>query len=327
MSVDTEEDNWVPAREDIRTDSTRELPRLQAFFDRLAFRATYFVAHSLTTQTAAARIIRDLHDSGRVEIGSHLHPWNTPPLDEEFVLRNTMLLNLPAALQQAKVERLTDDLEACLGGERPKAFRAGRWAFGRETIEVLLKCGYAVDSSVTPFTNWVTHGDGASHVGAPINPYRLDVGATVVNPVPGGRLIEMPLSFGFNRSPLERWSRVFQRLDSSRGRALFLDRMAARSGLLKLVTLSPETDSVEDMLKLTRALLASGAKHLHMYLHSPTLQPGLTPFTHTIAERDRLYSSLEEYMQRVTAFTNLRFATVSEAAAILEPQPTGGRLS
>jgi hypothetical protein len=317
VSIDTEEDNWVPARENLRTENVIQLPRLNSLLERLGARPTYFVAHSVAVADAGSRIIGDIMRCGFAEVGAHLHPWNTPPLDEAFVPRHTMLLNIPGALQRAKLERLTLALEQCLGGWRPSAFRAGRWAIGPETVTALLECGYSIDSSVTPHTSWADEDDGAFYVGAPLNAYRLDECTDVRRPVAGGRLTEIPPSFGFNRAPFGFWGRVHRAFSSRLGRAFMLDRVAASTGFLRHVTLSPETDLVDDMIDLTHALLTSGARHLHLYLHSPSLSPGLTPFVRTRHELDRLYWSIEEYLERVSAFLDIRFATMSEAAQLL----------
>lgn len=320
VSVDTEEDNWTPARERITTENIRELPQLNARFERLGMRPTYFVTHSVAVNTWASRIIAAISDCDFAEIGAHLHPWNTPPLDESMVPRHTMLLNLPASLQRAKLECLTVQLQQCLG-RRPTSFRAGRWGLGTEAIGALLDCGYTVDSSVTPYTSWTSYDEGADHRGAPVTAYHLDRGADVRKPVSGGRLTEIPASFGFNRSPLAFWGALHRALSSRVGRALMLDRIAASTGLLRHVSLSPETDRVDEMVDLTNALLASGARHLHLYLHSPSLCPGLTPFVKTANDLARFHAAIEEYLDRITAFTNVRFATVAEAASLLASDP------
>lgn len=318
ISIDTEEDNWIPSRTDIRTENARQLPRLNALLERLGARPTYFVAHSMAVDHESARIIADISECEFVEIGAHLHPWNTPPLEETFLPRHTMLSNLPGDLQRAKLETLTAALERCLGGRRPRSFRAGRWSIGSDTVEILLACGYAIDSSVTPYTSWTKLDDGAFYLGAPINAYRLDAGADVRFPVAGGRLLEIPPSFGFNRAPLHFWAAVHRVLSSGVGHALMLDRIASSTGLLRHVSLSPETDVLDDMIDLTRALLAAGSRHLHLYLHSPSLSPGLTPFVRSTSDLDRLYHTIEAYVDRVAGLTNIRFATLSEVARTAE---------
>ena len=44
-------------------------------------------------------------------------------------------------------------------------------------------------------------------------------------------------------------------------------------------------------------MIAEGTKHLHMYFHTSSLVPGLTPFAKTAAETQRLYDSIERYVE------------------------------
>jgi hypothetical protein len=96
-----------------------------------------------------------------------------------------------------------------------------------------------------------------------------------------------------------------------------LDRVAASTGLVRHVTLSPETDLVDEMVDLSSALLASGARHLHLYMHSPSLVPGLTPFVKSSSDLERFHGAIEDYLERLAAFVNVRFATLSEAGSLL----------
>src|SRR5439155_12482078 len=113
---------------------------------------------------------RGIQDGGHAEIAAHLHPWNTPPLDEAFAPRNSMLKNLPPQLQQAKLESLTAKLEEAFGAP-PSAFRAGRYGLGPETVTALIRRGYRVDSSVTPWVSWQQDDEGPTFVGAPLETY------------------------------------------------------------------------------------------------------------------------------------------------------------
>src|SRR2546428_11575364 len=110
VSIDTEEDNWAPARTGITVDNIRELPRLHRVLERLGVRPTYFVTYQVAIRPWAAEILREIQARGTGEIGGHLHAWNTPPLDEELAPGNTMALNLPQSLQAAKIATVTDAL-------------------------------------------------------------------------------------------------------------------------------------------------------------------------------------------------------------------------
>jgi hypothetical protein len=229
-----------------------------------------------------------------------------------------MLLNLPANLQEAKIRHLTAAITDCRRGSPPTAFRAGRWGIGSAAIGLLIDAGYLVDSSVTPYTSWADHDGGPSHDGAPVDAYRLDRDGDVR--LPGtGSLVELPPSFGYTRGPLHVWAEGHRLLTSKLGRRLKLPAIASRSGALRHVTLSPETDQLDDMLAFTRVLLAQGTRQLHVYFHSPALRPGCTPFAATAADVRRLLDTIARYVERTSALTSLRMATVTEAAQLLVP--------
>jgi hypothetical protein len=321
VSLDTEEDNWNRSRAGVTVENIAELPRQARLFERLGVRPTYFTTYSVATDPRAANTMREVGNSGRAEIAAHLHPWNTPPLDEAFVPRNSMVKNLPARLQLAKLQRLTDVLTETFG-HNPTAFRAGRYGIGRDTVAALIACGYRVDSSVSPFVDLRPMDDGPTFVGAPIFPYRLAPDRDVREPAPSaatplGLLVEIPLSYGFNRGPFRMWDLTRRLLESAPWRWLRLDAIASRTGLVRRLSLSPEFQSVDAMLTLSARLLEHGARHLHISWHTPSLKAGLSPFTPTAADVERLYASIERYLEGVARLTDFRFATVSEAAAEL----------
>ena len=315
VSIDTEEDNWQPRRDGVTIDNIRALPRLDALLRRLGARATYFTTYQVAIHEWAVEMLRDLQ-AGGAEIGGHLHPWNTPPLDEAFLPRNSMLTNLPAALQLAKLERLTDSLRSAIG-TGPRAFRAGRYALGPEAVRALIRCGYVVDSSVTPYVSWEGFDDGPSFVGAPLMPYRLGDGGDVRIPQPNGALLEIPMSIGFSRTPFGVWHGVRRLLTLPVLRPLHLAGLAARVGLIKRIFLSPEMQDVPDMLTLSRHLIDQGLGYLHLFFHSGSLRPGLSPYSPDEAAVERLYGRIASYLEELARTASLTFVTVSEAAARL----------
>ena len=319
VSIDTEEDNWNRSRTGVGVENILEIPRLSAFLNRLGARATYFTTYQVAIAPRAAEALRDVCANGTAEIGAHLHPWNTPPLTEAFVPRNSMTKNLPPALQLAKIQQLTATLQQVFG-TTPRAFRAGRYGLGPETIGALICTGYQVDSSVSPFINLETTDDGPNFVGAPLDAYRLGWGRDPRRPTPKGELLEIPLSYGYSRGPFSFWDPARRLLERPPFRWLRLAGIADRAGIVKRLALCPEFASVEDMLTLSQRLLEHGVRHLHVSWHSPTLKPGLSPFAATAADVARLYASLEAYFEGLSRLTTVKFATVSEAAALL-----GGR--
>jgi len=316
VSIDTEEDDWNRSRDGVTVENIHELRRQAQFFDRWGVRPTYFTTYQVAIEPRAVETLRDICAEGRGEIAAHLHPWNTPPLAEAFVPRNSMLKNLPADLQLAKLRAVTAALEEAFE-LTPRAFRAGRYGLGRGTVAALVRCGYHVDSSVTPFVSWEAFDDGPTFVGAPFEPYRLAPDCDVRQPAPDGDVLEIPLSYGFNRGPFRVWDPARRFLEAAPLRWLPLAGLAARTGLVKRIVLSPELESATDMLTLSSRLLEHGVRYLQLSWHSPSLKPGLSPFTATAADVARLYASVDAYLEGLSRMTRVAFATMSEAAAVL----------
>jgi peptidoglycan/xylan/chitin deacetylase (PgdA/CDA1 family) len=313
VSVDTEEDNWAPARDGVTVENIRNLPELDAFFRRTGVRATYFVTYQVATRPRAADTLRGIHARGEVEIGAHLHPWNTPPTPEPLLPRLTMTNNLPFPLQLAKIETLTESLKNTFGFS-PRSFRAGRYGLNHDTVQALLRCGYRVDGSVTPTVNWQFCDDGPNFEASPFPCHWLPGGAEAPA---GAELFEVPNSFGYSRRPFRRWGRIHSFLEAPLLGPIPLLGVATRLGVIRRIVLTPELTSARAMLVLSRRLLEEGVRHLQLFLHSPTLRPGLTPYTPSRADVDRLYACMEDYLEGLAKLADVRFATMSEAETLL----------
>jgi hypothetical protein len=282
----------------------------------LGLRTTYFTTYHVALEPWAAGLLGAIRADGAAEIGAHLHPWNTPPLEEPLLPRNSMMKNLPARLQLAKLQRLTTVLSDAFG-EAPTAFRAGRYGLGPESVSALRSCGYELDSSVTPFLDWETTDDGPTFVGAPLDAYRMGLDRDVNVPDARGPVVEIPLTCGYTRFSARRWLVLDRVLRARPTRTSALAAVASRAGFARLVVLSPECTSVPDMLALSRGALASGVRHLQLTLHSPSLRPGLAPWISTAGDVDRLYASLEAYVDGLSRMASVRCATLSEARVAL----------
>ncbi len=316
VSIDTEEDNWHPVRDDVRIENVRALPEAQEFFESLGLRPTYFVDYPVASTEWSARILRDLDEGGHAEVAAHLHPWNTPPLDEPFTPENTMMKNLDAGLQAAKLRTLRTALEQATG-RTPTSFRAGRFGLGPGSARVLIDEGFEVDSSVTPFVSWREHGGGSDFTRAPANCYRLDGNGPLDRPIDGGALCEVPLSCGFTRLPFGWRSAVHRRLSSPVLRPLRLVGVASRTGLARRVIGSPETDALDDLLALARCLVEAGTGFVHLFLHSPSLVRGFTPFVQSDSDLARLRDTIAGFVDGLAGFASVEPATVDEAARAL----------
>lgn len=312
VTVDTEEDQWGPDPGGYTVDNIRLLPMLHRFFCDLGLRATYFTTHEVAERAFASEIVADLARNQGADVQAHLHPWCTPPVLEAPTRRNTMLGNLPYELQEAKLRTLTDSLTRVLG-RRPTVFRAGRFGLDAHTIEALAACGYDVDCSVSPFTDLTTMDEGPNFSGAPSNVYRIAPGGDIRFPAEAG-LLEIPVSVGFTRRPFAFWGRVHDFSERVRLGGIPLSGALSRAGIVRKVALEPEIDTSRDMVRVALELLRSGVGHLQLLMHSSTLVPGLTPFTRSEADVQRLLRDIATFVTELRRHVPVRAATVREFA-------------
>jgi len=314
FSIDVEEDNWAPVRHGISVENVREIPAFAAFLETLGIHPTYFVNYQVAVRSWAVEILRGVTSGGRGEIGAHLHPWNTPPLDEGRRPGDTMLCNYDGERQSAKIEEVTGTLKEAFG-QAPTTFRAGRFGIGRETVSALIRHRYLADSSVTPYRSWERSDGGPSFRGAPLAPYWLDGRGGVCEPAPHGPVVEVPVSCGLTCGPVRHWDRLIRLTQSSASRAARVSSVLAVSGLLRNVVCSPETASARDMVALGRRIIAGGVPLLHVFMHATSLRPGLSPFVDSRRDVLRLYDRIARFLAHMAKLGTLSFRTVGDLGA------------
>ncbi len=311
VTIDTEEDNWFPARDGVSVENIRRVPRLQALFDRHGIRPTYLTTYQVIIRPWAASMLAEIHHSGRGEVGAHIHPWNTPPFSEPFTPANTSLKNLPAELQAEKLETLTAAIRSGTGIQ-PLSFRAGRWSISPTVIRVLAQAGYRTDTSVLPYVFWPTVDDPPSFHRTPTAPYRLGPDSDLQTPVADGAIVEITPTVGFTRWPWTMYGPLNKALRVKLLRPLHVPGILARLGALDCIELSPESTSLRDMRRLTDVAVRHGVTTLNMFFHSGPLMPGKSPFVNSTEQ-------LEEFLRRIDLyFTYLRSRTAIEPLTLSE---------
>jgi len=312
--VDTEEEfDWTRpfARENRATRSIAAQGRAQSLFDRFGLVPTYVVDYPVAANPAAARTLRAFQDSGRAEIGAHLHTWVTPPHREEVTTRNSYQCNLPPELKHAKIEALTETVEAAFG-RAPTIFKAGRHGLGPLSARHLVKLGYQIDCSILPHHD--LRGDGGPDFTAACDRPHWYPG------VPD--LLEVPVTAGFfGRAP---WiGRAAPHLfDNPRAVSLHLPGLLARSGLVSRSRLTPEGVSAAEQCRLLDALIARGQRTFSLVYHSPSLAPGNTPYVRTEAELARFLATIEQVLTYFRDSLGGRFTTLTQVHARMSAERT-----
>lgn len=270
--VDTEEEfDWSKphSRAETSTLAMASQGRAHRIFEKYGIKPTYVIDYPVASQETGYAPLKEFYDSGLCQIGAHLHPWVSPPFDEEVGNRNSYPGNLPRALEKEKLLRLTDEIEKNFG-DRPTIYKAGRYGVGPNTSGILAELGYEIDASVVPHTD-LSAGDGPDfrHCGA--KPYWFG----------SAGMLELPLSVGFSGIFRSLGRTGWNLLDTRAGRALKLTGISSRLRLLDRLVLTPEGITHEEHKRLTRAMLASGHNVFSFTYHSPSLEPGCTPYVRT----------------------------------------------
>ncbi len=273
---DTEEEfDWSkPHNRDARaTTHVKTLPEAQRRLAAHGAQPVYLVDHPIASDPEAVAILRAFQDSGECAIGTQLHPWVNPPFEEEVNRTNSFAGNLPISLERAKLKCLTEKIEEAFG-RRPLVYRAGRYGVGPNTASLLRELGYSIDVSVRAMFD-----------------YRGEKGPDFlkVKPLPywvgDGHLLEVPLSAAY----LGGLRAVGAQLFSVSAKVPLLEGALARTKLLNRVPLTPEGTAVDEALEAVERLIDSDLQLISISYHSPSVEPGHTPFVRDKADLDKFY--------------------------------------
>lgn len=280
VTIDTEEDfDWSKPFSRIHhgLSSLEKLGECQAFFAARGVNPIYLVDWPVIEQTKAAAELRRFVSEGGAEVGAQLHPWVTPPFEEVVNSRNSYTGNLPEALQRAKLTALRDRIAERIG-VAPLAYRAGRYGLGTASSHILADLGFGCDTSVRSGFDY-REGGGPDYRYMPLAPYWAKDAPD---------LLEVPLTTVF-LGHLARGSsgESAYHLTSRFGSAA--RSLAARFALIERVALTPEGIPANRACAAIDRALDLGAPLLNFSFHSPSLEPGHTPYVRTVADLDAFY--------------------------------------
>jgi hypothetical protein len=285
--VDTEEEfDWFAPFDRASTSVAhlRDVHSFQVVCDAYQVRPLYAITYPVASQVHGVAPLREIQRSNRCEIGAHLHPWVTPPLEEEVNARNSYPGNLPRELERRKIETLARTIEERFG-VRPRAYKSGRYGFGPHTAEALAELGFGVDLSPLPAFDLSADGGPDWTRASPeprwLRPGLLSIPATSAF-VGFARSYAPGLHRAANSPPLS-WIRF--------------PGLLARTGALERLMLSPEGFLPVHHVRLTRTLLDQGVRVFSFTLHSPSLRPGHTPYVRTERDREKFLDACRRYFE------------------------------
>ena len=285
--IDTEEEfAWSEnfSRENISVKAMRSIHRVQEIFDEFHITPVYVIDYPVASQPDGFLPLREIYQSGRCLIGAHLHPWVNPPNIETITRRNSFPGNLPYSLESDKLRILSN----CIGenfGQAPVIYKAGRYGIGPNTATILEEQGFQVDLSICPYMDYSKEGGpDFSHV----SPWPYLFGKN-------RKLLEIPLTIGFS-GILRSWGPSMHQWASKKCMSKFhAVGLMARMRIVDKIWLSPEGFTSEEHKKLVRDMYTDGLRIFSFAFHSPSVEPGHTPYVTTQKES-------EEFLARCLKF-------------------------
>ncbi len=264
ITVDTEADNQWKKGANLSLRNISCLPRFEECIQSHGFKATYLITQEVAEDAAAAAMLRKWSEGGNAEVGSHLHPWSSPPFENENEREGRAF---PSSLSidrlRAKLEALTHAVSQAIG-QKPESFRAGRFGIDERVLSELARLGYIADASVTPGINWqkITK---AREMLAP--DFSREGREPSVRSYEDGSITELPMTIvpvGLFRRP--RWCRIF-----------------------------PET-TLSDLVKVYKKARKLKLPYLQFLIHSSELLPGGSPYSKTEEQVEHIYALLNEFL-------------------------------
>jgi len=307
--VDTEEEfDWRSpfSRSNVGTSSIAAQALAHRIFDRWGVVPTYVIDYPVAMDPAARELLGRLRSEGRAEIGAHLHPWVSPPHEEEVSQFNSYHCNLSPDLERAKIAALTSVIEDGFGA-RPTVFKAGRYGFGQSTATAIADLGYEVDCSFVPHASFAADGGPSFHF-TPDRPFWLDAER---------QLLEVPMTSGFIGALAGLGGRLPGLFDSAAAQRLRIPGLLARSHLVARSALTPEGVSAEEQIALLKSLIRRGHSFFTLTYHSPSLAPGNTPYVKNEKELAAFLQRIETVLRAFKEELGGGFTTVSRYRAAL----------
>jgi phosphatidylinositol alpha-1,6-mannosyltransferase len=292
------------------TVSIRSQRKAQAVFSAYGVAPTYLVTYPIASNPAAVGVLKEFLARSECEIGAQLHPWVTPPFQSGAPAEHLSFPgNLREEVEAEKLRRLTDAIRQSFDVQ-PTSYKAGRYGFGPHTAKLLEDEGYLIDTSLIPRTHY-------TDAGGP------DFSAFDYGPFWFGRqrrILELPVTRALTGVLAERAPELYRVAERKAFRPIRSTGLLARGGLLERITLSPEGSDLPAMLRLTRQLLRRGQRIFTLSYHSPSLEPGNTPYVRTQEDLAIFLDRLSGYLSFFRDELGGRFMTLSEVHQHLSGQ-------
>jgi hypothetical protein len=256
------------------------------------------------------------------EIGSHPHPWSSPPdykLTSDDIKFHPYLIEYPVQIMREKIKAITELLENRFG-KKVYSHRAGRWAFNQVYAKILCEFGYKVDCSVTPFVKLNAEKRPVNEPQSPVVDYTdAPQHAYFLNSRDVSKGGELPL-LEIPMTTMPYYGKVLSAIYGMIPDGICLYAFRAIFG--RPVNWFRPHSYHQEMFRVAMHRLNSGADYIMFMLHSSELMPGANPVFKNKRQIERMYETIEQVFGFLKD-NKVKGATCSQYYEIFESQGGG----
>lgn len=312
VTIDVEEEGLFTGRYRPGSAPTRNVSRLallSPLFAALKIRPTLLVTYQVARHGALRDFLARLAGQWGAQIGAHLHPWNTPPLDHPALAEPLCSERIAPALLAAKLSTLTRTV--AMMGQAPTCFRMGRFNMGTRMLGLLPAQGYGIDTSVAPGK---TAKAGPDHLLAPTDPYRPDP-KDICRPGPAA-ILEVPLTIVPVVRGVGAWLRALEKKAPAKG-----PRVSAVLQRLLLLPAQPAWTGLNRLKAAVRLHRQRGGQVVTVFFHSSELLPGAYPGHPDKAAVRRFLERMDRFFTWLCRDLGARPLTLADLGQAYAPGP------
>lgn len=294
-SIDVEEEGLFSgkyARKNLPLRNIASLKLLAPLLEK-GLSPTLFCVREAFIEPASQETLRWLRENFSLEIGCHLHHWNTPPFGDGQALpeftRNVASIDVKIELLDQKLDALFSAARNFLGHEA-HVFRMGRWDLHKCQMPLLPRHGVKVDASIRPM-HAPGRGKDPDHFDFPTDPFWIEGDF--------GKFFEVPLTVTPILTPLMRLC----------GRNARLACSFKKWGALALL---PVYHPLWLMKLASRMHIARGGRALSLTWHSSEMMPGGAPHIPTEGHAQKLLAKIGQWLDWLKRNYEVECVSMSE---------------
>jgi len=307
--IDTEEEfNWNEPfnRQKTSVKNIAHQEKAQKIYLKYGIKPTYVIDYPIASQLEGIQPLKDLYDDNLCDIGSHLHPWVTPPFKEKVNNQNSFPGNLEYNLEYEKLKNLTHTIEDNFGFT-PTSYKAGRYGVGNNTSNILKKLGYTIDCSIVPNTDFRT-SEGPNFIQhTNCQPYWFA----------NDSILEVPLTVDYVGLLSQAGNDLYKTIQRNNLVKLKIPGILSRLGLFERIRLTPEGHTLNELKRLTISMLKKNHKIFCLTYHSSTLLAGGSPYVNNKNELNSFLQTIDDYLDFFTHTLNGQFSHLNDLKPIL----------